>query len=156
MRRVLGAATAVLLIGAVSGCGMAIPADPDGTLDGVIGGELRVGYSPEPGLIDVGAEGPTGPLADLVQDYARSEGAEPVWSLASEETLVDALDRGSLDLAVGGFTDKAPWTDRAALSRPFTLDEVPDPAHVSVMLVPAGENAMLSSVESFLDAEGLT
>ncbi|MGO1265698.1 hypothetical protein [Microbacterium gubbeenense] len=156
MRRIVGAAAAVLLIGTLSACGMTIPTDPDGTLDGIVGGDLRVGYSPEPGLIEAGAEGPTGPLADLVQDYARSEGAEAVWSRASEETLVDALDRGALDLAVGGFTDQAPWTDRAALSRPFTLDDVPNPAHVSIILVPAGENAMLSSVESFLDEEGLT
>lgn len=156
MRRILGAVTAVLLIGAAAGCGMTIPTDPDGTSEGVVGGELRVGYSPEPGLIAAEGEEPTGPLADLVREYADSQGAEPVWSQASEETLVDALDRRALDLAVGGFTEKAPWTDRAALTRPFTLDETADAARASVMLVPAGENAMLTSVESFLDEEGLT
>ncbi|GGO60234.1 hypothetical protein GCM10010910_05130 [Microbacterium nanhaiense] len=139
-----------------SACGITIPSDPEGSLESVEGGTLRVGYSPDPGRIAEGPGGPTGPIADVVTGYAHTIDADVLWTLGSEETLSDAIDQGELDLAVGGFTEKSPWTDLAALSRGFLPPGAPENTPMSVALLPMGENALLSSFEAYLDEEGLT
>ena len=53
MRRLLTAVATAMLAATLAGCGMSIPADPEGTLDRVSGGEQRIGASPDPGLVDV-------------------------------------------------------------------------------------------------------
>ncbi|WP_309065583.1 transporter substrate-binding domain-containing protein [Microbacterium sp.] len=136
----------------LAGCGITIPADPDGTLESVRGGELRVGVSPDPGLVrDEGGE-PTGPLADLTEQFAESIDAEPEWTFGSEETLVGMLERGDLDLVIGGLTDQSPWLDRVGVSRGYPGIDGADGRSI-VMLVPMGENAFLSELERFLDEE---
>ena len=155
-RRIAAGALALVLGLSSAACGLSIPADPDGTLASVTGGTLRVGYAPEPGLIADGGERPSGTLAEVVTGYARSIDAEVDWTLGSEESLANDIARGDLDLAVGGFTESSPWTDLAALSRGFSPPEKPADAQRSVVLLPLGENAMLSSFETYIDAEGLT
>ena len=155
-RRYAVAAATLLATSGLAACGITIPADPDGTLDHIHGAEIRAGYVAEPGLIEAGNPNPVGPLADLITDYAETEGASVDWTMASEETLTNALDRGTIDIAVGGFTDKTPWTDLASVSRAFTTAEHPTAPPRHVALVPLGENAFLTSFETFLDEEGLT
>lgn len=146
----MGALLAATLV--ATGCGAQIPADPDGTLDRVTGGELRVGAAVERGLVEVDGGEPSGPLVDLVEDFADSVDAEPEWTIASEETLVTELEEGRLDLAVGGFTDQSPWIDRAGVTRGYP--GIPGAEGRSlVLLVPLGENAMLTELETFLDQE---
>src|SRR5690349_6249505 len=68
MRRV-SAVTAVLALCAavLTGCGLSIPTDPDGTLDRVTGDVLRVGASPSGELVVVSStDAVSGPLPDLV------------------------------------------------------------------------------------------
>lgn len=153
IRRVAGGAMALILAAALSACGLTIPSDPDGTLDSVRGGELRVGVSPDPGLVRVPDEGdPTGPIPDLVLDFADSIDAEVEWTDASEETLVGMLEAGDLDLVAGGITEDTPWLDKAGLTRGYADIEGADGRRI-VMLVPLGENAFLSELERFLDEE---
>ena len=151
--RTSGAALiAVLVTFIVAGCGLTIPADPDGTLDSVTGSTLRVGASSEPGLVDVDGEQPHGPLVDLTEKFAESIHARIEWTVAGEETLVGGLEAGDLDLAIGGFTDQTPWTDRVGVTRGYTGIEGSD-SRALILLVPLGENAFLSRLETFLDEE---
>ena len=149
---------AVVVAGMASGCGVAIPADPEGTFDRVSGGELRVGASPDGELVavdvDRGAGGRVdGALADLVEGFADDIDAEVSWTIGREESLVGALEEGELDLVIGGMTDETPWTDRAAVTRGFPdLPGVEGDRSV-VFLARLGENRFIGAVERFLDEE---
>ncbi|WEK62876.1 MAG: hypothetical protein P0Y60_07685 [Candidatus Microbacterium colombiense] len=140
--------TAVLL----SGCGISIPSDPDGTLDAVSGAELRVGVAPEGELVHVDGATPSGSVIDLVEGFAKSIDAEPEWTVATEETLVRMLGEGDLDLVAGGFTTDTPWVDKAGITRGYVGIEGAGEREL-VMLVPLGENAFLSTLEQYLDEE---
>ena len=143
-----------MLAAGLCACGLAIPSDPDGTLDDVSSGELRIGVSPEPGLVDSpGSDAaPTGPMVEIVQAFAESIDADAQWTVGSEETLVTMLEDGELDLLAGGFTDATPWSDRAGVTRGYSAIEGAD-GRMLVLLVPLGENAFLTELEAFLDRE---
>lgn len=147
--------TAVLLLcaGLLTGCGMSIPVDPDGTLDRVTGDILRVGASPSGDLVVVSsADAVSGPLADLIAGFAESRDARVAWTVGSEEDLVDGLETGGLDLAIGGMTDATPWTDRVSVTRGFS--GIPaSGGHPVVVLLPMGENALQAALETYLDGE---
>lgn len=149
-RRILAFSALLVLAGSLAGCS-GIPADPDGTLDRIRDeGVLRAGASPAEGLVDVTHGDPDGALPDVVEDYAATLGAEVEWSVDSEERLVAALERGELDVVVGGMTDASPWIDRAAVTRgyPALAENGRDPV---ALLAPLGENALLLSLEKHLD-----
>lgn len=148
----IAAALTLLLGGALAGCGLVVPADPDGTLDRVRGGELRVGLSPEPGLVEIDDDEASGALVDIAEDFARSIDADPRWTVRGEESLVAMLEDGRLDVAIGGFTERTPWADRVGVSRPYPGVPGSD-GRPLVVLVPLGENAFLSELERFLDRE---
>ncbi len=150
-RRVV-TAVAVCLTVALGGCGLDIPTDPDGTLQRVSGGQLRVGVSAQPPwtsqLLDVE---PDGVEIELVQDFARSLDAQVEWEAGGEEHLVSGLERGELDLVVGGITAKTPWSQKAAVTRPYaTVTDAEGKPADHVMLTPLGENAFLVALERFL------
>lgn len=152
--RLAGAAVAVALVaGLATGCGIRIPSDPEGTTDRVTGGELRVGASADPGRVTVTGDEVSGPLPELVEDFAASLDAEVVWTVAAEETLVTALEQGEIDLAVGGMTDQTPWSDRAAVTRSFPDLPGVEGDHPVVFLAPLGENRFVSALETFLDEQ---
>lgn len=150
--RLRGVLVAVAMTAALAGCGVSVPADPDGTLQTVSGGELRVGVSADENLADVSADTPSGPIIDLVDTFADSLDAEVEWTIGSEETLVTMVEEGDLDLVVGGLTDQTPWIDRVGVTRGYReVDGAEDRA--IVMFVPLGENAFLTELEGFLDQE---
>lgn len=150
--RIAGAVTAGVLAVSLAGCGMSVPTDPDGTLDAVVGGELRVGVSPDPGLVEDDDDSPSGPLVDLTTEFAETLDTRAVWTVGSEESLVGMLESGELDLLIGGFTDQTPWVDRAGVTRGYSTIEGGDGRSI-VLLVPLGENAFLTELETFLDEE---
>ncbi|KAB1646975.1 hypothetical protein F8O04_14235 [Pseudoclavibacter endophyticus] len=137
----------------LSGCGLSIPSDPNGTMDRVEGAVLRAGASVEEGLVEKAADGGAfGPLADLVEAFAEEHGAEVEWTFGSEESLVEHLEQHRIDLAVGGMTADTPWSQMAGTTRGY--DEVPGAeGREIVMLVPLGENELVYELESFLDRE---
>ncbi|HYI58631.1 MAG TPA: transporter substrate-binding domain-containing protein [Microlunatus sp.] len=146
---VLGVLCLVLTL---ASCGVSIPADPDDTLERVRQGTLRVGVSPQPPWTGVDAAGePVGRDVDLVADFAAGLGAEVRWVVGGEEQLITALEHGDLDLMVGGLTKDTPWTDKAAVTRPYAhgVDATGEPIEL-VMATPMGENAFLRSLETFL------
>lgn len=137
----------------VTGCGM--PRDPDDTLDRVTDGTLRVGVSANPPWTEAGEGEPAGSEIDLVRAFAATLPAEVSWTVGGEETLIMALERGELDLVVGGLTADTPWTEHAAISKPYA--EATDAAGEPIELVMAarpGENAFLLRLERFLLSRG--
>jgi len=125
---------ALLALALLAGC--SYPADPDGTLERVEGGVLRAGVSPSPRSRAEVA---------LIESFARRLDARVVWVRDGEEHLVERLEKGELDVAVGGLTKTSPWSAHAALTRPY------DGEHV--MAAPLGENAWLVRLERFLIEE---
>ena len=140
----------------LTGCGLSIPTDPDGTLDHVRSSQvLRVGASPRTGWVElVGPGEPGGYEPRLVQAFAEALGAEVQWTISGEEHLVTLLEGGGLDLAVGGFTDANAWVDKVGLTRPYAEVEVDGSTEAHVMMVPMGENALQSELERWLDDHG--
>lgn len=150
LRATLALGAAALLL--FTGCSVLIPTDPQGTLDRIDGGVLRVGASPSADLVDVAGGGVRGPVADLVAGFADAHDARLVWSVGSEEDLVDGLERGALDLAIGGMTERTPWSDRVSVTRGYP--GIPG-SHGDgvVLLLPMGENRLQAALERYLDAQ---
>lgn len=144
------AATATVL----AGCGMTVPVDPNGSINDIRGHELRVGLALEPRLSTAG-DPPQGPLPELAEEFASTLDARPTWETGSEESLVRMLEDDEIDLALGDFSPETPWTDRAAVSRPFSVDASASSTEL-VALMPLGENALLSEFERFVDAKEMS
>jgi hypothetical protein len=144
---------------AITGCGT-YPTDPEGTLERVRGGTLRVGASvngdwvriPEGGSSPARVEGSE---ADLVRQFAEHLGAEVEWVQGTEHVLAEELKHGTLDVVIGGLDDKTPWSTHAGLTRPYTESkDSRGSLHKHVMLVPLGENAFLLELDRFLLGSG--
>lgn len=148
-RRIAATALALGVLTA-AGCGIRIPADPDGTLERITGHELRVGASASEGLVTIDDDVVSGPLPSLIEGFAAERDAEVVWTVDSEERLVDRLENGRLDLAIGGMTDSTPWAERASLTRGYPDVPGADGQKV-VVLLPLGENALQAALETYLD-----
>ena len=135
-----------------AGCGVTIPTDPEGTLERVSAGTLRVGVSPNPPWTEAtqGAE-PTGTEVRLVEEFATGLPAEISWTVGGEESLVKMLEIGELDLVIGGLTADTPWADHVAVTKPYGEATGPDGKRIKlVMAAPPGENAYLLTLEKFL------
>ena len=113
------AQTAILAaVGVLSGC--QVPQDPDGTLDIVRDGTMRVGVTESDPWVDLAdPDDPQGVEPELVRRFAASLNAEIDWIDGSEEELIGALKEDQLDLVVGGMTKKTPWKKEAALTWPY-------------------------------------
>ena len=135
----------------IAGCGFTVPSDPQGTLDRVRGGELRAGASASGELVTVDGSKVGGSLAELVEAFAQSLDAKVTWTVGSEEDLVDGLEAGDLDLAIGGMTDATPWSTRVAVTRGY--ESIPGAKAPVVVLLPLGENAWQAAIEGYLDKE---
>ncbi|MFJ6158699.1 transporter substrate-binding domain-containing protein [Pseudarthrobacter sp. NPDC092184] len=152
-----GLLLAILMV--LSGCGSSFPADPEGTLERVRGGTLRVGASMNGDWVRITAPGGgrlssndvQGMEAELVKDFAARLGAEIEWVAGTEQVLADELKHGGLDLAIGGLDDKTPWVTHAGLTRPYAESrDGRGSLHKHVMLVPLGENAFLLELDKYL------
>jgi polar amino acid transport system substrate-binding protein len=149
--RVRSVALAVVLALAAAAAGCRVPADPDGTLDRVSGGVMRVGIAHNPPWTEVrGSEG-GGLEAELAEGFARRLDARVEWTVDTEAELVERLELGELDLVVAGLTKKTPWSKHAAVTRPYAeapnRQGKPEP---HVMAAPLGENAFLVELERYL------
>ena len=149
-----GAALAATVTAAaltLTGCGVTIPTDPNGTLEQVREGILKVGVSPNDVWTDFNAGDPTGVDVELVTGFATELGADVEWEFGGEEALIGELERGELDLVIGGLTDTSPWADKAAITKPFVEATGADGSpEKHVMAAPLGENDFLLELETFL------
>lgn len=146
-------ATAAALV-TLTGCSVQIPADPNGTLDAVRDATLHVGVSAHSGFVEIDSSGAVaGSEVDAVEAFADTLGADIEWTVGSEEVLVRGLENGRLDMVAAGITDETPWADHAGMTRPYAEAVLEDgTTHKLVMLVPTGENAFLTELETFLAA----
>ena len=93
----------------LAGCGD-YPRDTAGTLDRVRGDSLRIGRASVSGH----------PAADrLVRELGRRTGGNPAIMVGEVEALLMQLEHGELDLVVGAFDKKTPWTKRVTFSKPL-------------------------------------
>lgn len=130
---------------ALGACG-AIPADTEGTLDRATGGALVVGVSEHHPWTAIGGDGEiTGTEADLITSFAESIDADIEWHTGPESVLADMAKEGELDVVIGGLTADAPWSDKMALTRPYSGDQV--------MGLRMGENELLVALERHLARE---
>lgn len=148
------AASVLMVLCAMGGCSR-IPADPDGTLQRVSGHTLRVGVSPNPPWTDITGDQPAGVEPDLVRGFAQQIDAAVEWKTGGEEELIADLEHGTLDLVIGGLSDKTPWATKAAITRPYAEATGPyGETEKHVIAAPLGENAFLAALEHFLYAHG--
>lgn len=92
-----------------------IPRDPEGTLERVTGGTLRVGITEADPWVIIEGE-PTGVEVTLVQGFAKTLNADIEWVEGTEAELVGALERRELDLVIGGFASNTPWGQKVAVT----------------------------------------
>jgi len=138
-------------VSSFAGCD--IPRDPEGTLDRVRGGTIRVGIDVnEPWTAWEGqgsAARPAGVEPELVERFAKELKADVEWVRGSETEILTALENFDLDLVAAGIKDDTLWSDRVGLSRPYA--ETADGKHV--LAAPPGENEFLLRLDKFLARE---
>lgn len=146
-------ATALLVL-MLTACGVQIPMDPHGTLDRVRDGVIRVGVTENHPWVELDKTvRPTGIEPDLIKRFAQQLSSEVQWTTGSEAVLLDALERGELDLVAGGFLEDTPWVEKGAVTRPYTETTTSAGRDKHVMIVRMGENGFLVTLEEFLLAE---
>ena len=114
----------LLLLAAVLAAGCQYPRDPEGTLDRVQGGVLRVGVAHVDPWVTLDGDAPGGVEVELLQRFADTVDAEIEWVEGSETELMEALHGRQLDVVVAGLTRRSEWQRVAALTRPFVSYEV--------------------------------
>jgi polar amino acid transport system substrate-binding protein len=121
MRSIAAAAAALLCIG-VAGC--QFPRDPEGTLNRVEGGTLRVGVVHSPPFVDLSGGQPQGVEPALIRAFARRLDARIEWVEGSESELIEAMRGYQVDVIIGGLTRTSEWRRQVALTRPYVDTEV--------------------------------
>ena len=135
---------ALLLSG---GCNL--PQDPEGTLERVRSGSLRVGISENPPWTEWTAGSAAGIEPELLVRFADELHARIEWVPDTEGDLLAALERGELDVVVCGLQDDTPWRDRLGLTQPYLA--IGGAKHV--MAVAPGENRFLLELDRFLQED---
>jgi polar amino acid transport system substrate-binding protein len=119
MARLVPLAILAILLGACQ-----YPRDPEGTLDRVRGGVLRVGVTPAEPFVQLDGAEPAGVEPELVRRFAQTLDARVEWVEGSETDLMEALAGRRLDLVVAGLTRQSEWRRVAALTRPYLTTQV--------------------------------
>lgn len=115
---------ALVLAASVVAVACDAPRDPEGTLERVTGGTMRVGVSEsDPWVILSGAE-PAGIEVELVERLARELDAEVEWVEGTVDDLAGALHVRELDLVVAGLTSSSGIASEAALTHPYVTTQV--------------------------------
>lgn len=128
---------------AVIGCND-FPRDSTGTLADVKNDTLHAGISHNIHYAEDSA---------FIHRFAATLGARVIWRHGDHHYLADMLEEQELDLAIGGFTTKSPYDDKAALSKPYRIIEAEKTKEEYVIAVQKGENAFLVALEKFIHDE---
>jgi hypothetical protein len=135
----------------LAACGL--PRDPEGTLDHVRGGVLRVGMVEDPPWASRDAQGqPRGVEVELTTALAETVDAEIRWNHGGETRLMAALERFELDLVIGGLDLDSAYAERVGFTAPYYGGD----GHEHVLAVPPGENAWLMTVDRLLREQATT
>ena len=80
------------------------PRDPGGTLEAVErSGTIRAAVSEDPPWSALGDDAPGGVEARLISSFAAELGVTVTWHEMSQLRALDAIERGAIDVAIGGF-----------------------------------------------------
>ncbi len=88
----------------------------------------------------------SGVEVELIRGLAAELGTEIDWVDGPEAEILEAIELGNLDVAIGGFTADNPWSGRVSFIQPYFL--LGEDQHV--MAVPHGENAWIVKLERYL------
>lgn len=155
--RLLAALGLVLAPGLLTGCDL--PRDPEGTLHRVQSGVLRAGVCEEPPWVVRDGDDAQGIEPALLRRFALDLGARVDWRWGTAEAHLADLEHHRLDAVACGLERTTPWNRRVALTQPYRVERVPDPAGGGttrvehVLAVPPGENGWLVALERSLAAE---
>lgn len=127
------------------GCGL--PRDPEGTLERVRGGTLRVGIARAEPWTNGSAAAPAGVEIELVRAVAAGLTARVEWVAGGESELIERLEHHELDLVAAGLEETSPWGKRVGLTRPYLRWPENGREVGRVLAVPPGENRFLLEVE---------
>jgi polar amino acid transport system substrate-binding protein len=111
-----------VLAAALVACGL--PRDPEGTLDHVQDGRMRVGIAERSPWAIIEDGGPRGVEVDLVEGFARSLGADVEWTPGAPADLLTALEGREVDLVIGGLTDDDPWAQQVTFTQPYARIQI--------------------------------
>lgn len=132
----------------LAGCGA--PRDPQGTSARIQGGFMKVGVAENAPWVRFVGDEPAGVEPQLVREFAQAHAARIQWVRGGESRLLPQLERGELDLVVGGVTSKTPWAAKLGPTRPYV--EAAGDRHV--WLAAPGENRFLLELDRFLQGRG--
>jgi ABC-type amino acid transport substrate-binding protein len=121
-----------------------IPSDPHGTLD-----RVRAERAFRVGLVASDSEPPDGAV-HFLRSLSRATGAKAVLERGPAETLLTRLEEGELDLVLGEFAEKSPWSTKVTLTEPIAVNG-------PIVLAAAarnGENAWIAVVHREARASG--
>jgi polar amino acid transport system substrate-binding protein len=116
--RLIAVVLAAALLGATA-ASCQYPRDPEGTLDRVSGGTMRVGVIVDPPWAEFANGEPRGVEPTLIREFARRLDSEIEWVPGSESDLVAAMSGFQLDVIIGGLDRSSPWAREVALTRPY-------------------------------------
>ncbi len=134
-RGLLAAAIGALVLGA----SCEYPRDPEGTLQEVSGGVLRVGVGDRPPWAWMDEGQPRGVEVELAKRFAGEIDARIEWVEGAEEELLSALEHHALDLVVAGLSASTKWNGAVGVTRPYAATRI-------VVGVPRGD-APTSDIE---------
>jgi polar amino acid transport system substrate-binding protein len=86
----------------------AFPRDPEGTLERVRGGEMRVGLAIEEPWTRMEEGKASGVEVQLIEMFADELRAEPVFVQGTVPGLLEAIKENELDVMIGGLTEDSP------------------------------------------------
>ena len=142
-------AAAALLTAAACG----LPLDPEGTLERVEGGTLRVGVIPSaPWTVPEGGGG--GVEVELIRRFAEDVDARIRWTRGPPEDLLGALEHRAVDVVIGGLLDIDPSLSSVGMSRPYLTTRLLVGAPRRMLPVETIEGLRVM-VEKGTEAEGL-
>jgi polar amino acid transport system substrate-binding protein len=152
----LGALALCLVL---ASCGL--PRDPEGTLERVIGGTMRVGVAENPPWVVFEDDEPTGVEVTMVEHFAEEVDAEIEWFEGSIEELAAAVHVGELDLVIGGLEATSSIAADVSLTHPYHTtqlviagpDQIEDVAGVRVSVERGTEAAGLLEKQDAVPVE---
>ena len=125
---------------AVSACSE-IPKDPEGTTERVRSAKiLRVGIVAPGGTVSPGKQ------TEFLRRMASASHARPITKEGPAEILLEELEEGKLDIVLGEFSTKSPWTPLVHFTPPLEEKVTRDGHSLLTAAVRNGENEWVSIV----------
>ena len=134
-------ACAIALLLACSSCSD-FPRDPDGTLDRIRSeGRFNVGL-----VAPLTAQG--GPHEAFLGRLGAKTSARPAFTTGDSEPLLKKLEEGELDLVIGHFDKKSPWSTMVEIGPALHSAKQGKATIELAPVMPVGENAWIALVEA--------